>query len=170
MAYPYTTSQKEVSFNVTGNTTDPVKIWFIIQKPDNTSGNNKGIDNFFESTATPAYVTQFLITAVLSPDYRDLTNDGITEDDLGNYVKFSYFKENFSYNWRTPFAKDFATYNKGLRSDDQDDKGTYVFGSKELWYVRSIESKTEIAEFHYSQRLDGYGVIDENGGRIQVSF
>ena len=167
----YNISQKEVSFNVTGNATDPVKnLVHYTENLDNTSGNNKGIDNFFESTITPAYVTQFLITTVLSPDYRDLTNDGITEDDLGNYVKFSYFKENFSYNWRTPFAKDFATYNKGLRSDDQDDKGTYVFGSKELWYVRSIESKTEIAEFHYSQRLDGYGVIDENGGKNTSQF
>ena len=167
----YNLSQKEVSFNVTGNVTDPIRnLVHYTENVDNTSGNNKGIDNFFESTLTPAYVTQFLITAVLSPDYRDLTNDGITEDDLGNYVKFSYFKENFNYNWRTPFAKDFATYNRGLRSDDQDDKGTYVFGSKELWYVRSIESKTEIAEFHYSQRQDGYGVIDENGGKNTAQF
>lgn len=167
----YNTSQKEVSFNVTGNATDPVKnLVHYTENLDNSSGNSKGIDHFYESTTTPAYVTQFLITAVLSPDYRDITNDGITEDDLGNYVKFSYFKENFTYNWRTPFAKDFATYNRGLRSDDQDDKGTYVFGNKELWYVRSIESKTEIAEFHYSQRHDGFGVLDENGGRNPANF
>jgi len=119
---------------------------------------------FFESTTTPAYATQFLITAVLSPDYQDLTNDGITDDDLGNYVKFSYYKEDFVFNWRTPFGKNMATYNKGLRSDDEDDKGNYVYGEKELWYVRSIESKTEISEFYYSKRNDGHGVTDENGG------
>jgi hypothetical protein len=167
----YNTTQKEVSFNVTGNAIDAVKnLVHYTKNVDNTSGNSKGIDHFFESTTTPAYVTQFLITAVLSPDYRDITNDGITEDDLGNYVKFSYYKEDFTYNWRTPFAQDHATYNKSLRSDDSDDKGTYVYGEKELWYIRSIESKTEIAEFHYSQRPDGFGVIDENGGKNSNRF
>ena len=57
-----------------------------------------------------------------------------------------------------------ATLNRGLRSDDMDDRGTYVYGEKELWYVRSMESKTEISMFHYSNRLDAFGVIDENGG------
>ena len=162
----YNITQKEVNFNVSGNTPADFVRNLIHYTPnlDNTAGNGNGIDHFFESTTTPAYVTQFLITAVLSPDYRDLTNDGITDDDLGNYVKFSYFKEDSVYNWRTPFAKDYATYNRGIRTDDQDDKGTYVYGRKELWYIRSVESKTEIAEYHYSPRFDGFGVIDENGG------
>jgi hypothetical protein len=167
----YNTRQKEVSFNVSGNLLDTLKnIIHYTPNVDNTAGNLNGIDHYFEATTTPAYVTQFLITAVLSSDYRDLTNDGITDDDLGNYVKFSYYKEDSTYNWRTPFAKDYATYNKSLRSDQADDKGTYVYGEKELWYVHSIESKTEIAEFHYSQRLDGYGVMDENGGKNTSQF
>lgn len=167
----YNTRQKEVSFNVSGNLLDPLKnLVHYTPNVDNTAGNLNGIDHFFEATSTPAYVTQFLITAVLSSNYRDLTNDGITDDDIGNYVKFSYYKEDSTYNWRTPYAKDSATYNKSLRSDDADDKGTYIYGEKELWYVHSIESKTEIAEFHYSERLDGYGVLDENGGKNPSQF
>lgn len=163
----YNITQKEVSFNVTGNTPIDLarNLVHYTKNSDNTASNGNGIDHFFESTETPAYATQFLITAVLSTDYRDLTNDGITDDDLGNYVKFSYYKEDQPYNWRTPYAKDMATYNKGLRSDDEDDRGTYVYGEKELWYVKAIESKTEIAEFHYQLRSDGLGVIDENGGK-----
>lgn len=167
----YNEKQKEVSFNIGAATVDFAKnLVNYTHDVDNTAGNSNGIDHFFEATTTPAYATQFLITAVLSPDYRDLTNDGISDDDLGNYVKFSYYKETDNYNWRTPFEQNMATYNKGLRSDHDDDKGTYVFGTKELWYVRTIESKTEIAEFHYSKRDDGYGVLDENGGLKTTSY
>ncbi|MCO5948100.1 hypothetical protein [Mucilaginibacter flavidus] len=162
----YNKVQKEVNFAVGANAIIDQAKNLVKYMPgqENSAGNTKGIDHLFEATTTPAYVTQFLITAVLSPDYRDMTNDGITDDDLGNYVKFSYYKEESAYNWRTPFAENMATYNRGLRSDDQDDKGTYVYGEKELWYVRSVESKTEIAEFHYSKRDDGYGAAGENGG------
>ncbi|NCA84330.1 MAG: hypothetical protein EOM83_02005 [Clostridia bacterium] len=166
----YNTTEKEVTFNVSKNTVDPIKNLVKYDKSDNSTGNTKGTDNYFESMTTPAYVTQFLITAVLSPDYRDLTADGISDDDVGNYVKFSYFKEDFLYRWRTPFEQDQATYSRGLRSDDMDDKGTYVYGEKELWYIRSIESKTEIARFFYCERKDGFGVLDENGGIDQKMF
>lgn len=162
----YNLNQKEVSFNVSGNSPkdDLRNLIKYSNGADNSEGNLKGIDHFFESMTTPAYATQFLITAVLNSDYRDLTNNGITNDDIGNYVKFSYYKDDLPYKWRTPFAKDMATLNRGLRSDDMDDRGTYVYGEKELWYVRSIESKTEISMFHYSDRQDGFGVMDENGG------
>ncbi len=172
----YNTTQKEVTFNVgninTGDNTVVKKNNLVSYQAgsDNSIKNTKGIDHYFESMTTPAYVTQFLITAVLSPDYRDLTGDGISDDDVGDYVKFSYFKEDFLYKWRSPFDADQATYNKGLRSDPNDDKGTYVSGEKELWYVRSIESKTEIARFFYSKRKDGFGVSGENGGMDQNMF
>jgi len=175
----YNITQEEVSFSVAPVSNEILalniakNLVHYVKDVDNTVGNQKGIDNFFESTTTPAYVTQFLITAVLSPDYRDITNNGITDDDIGNYVKFSYYKENFStnpleqidYNWRTPFDQDYATFNAGSKSDKSDDKGTYLFGTKELEYIHSIESKTEIAEYYYSKRTDGLGVKDENGGK-----
>ncbi len=163
----YNTTQKEVTFNVEGSEVDSINNLVKYNAGiDNSTGNTKGTDYFFESTTTPAYATQFLITAVLSPDYRDITNNGISDDDLGNYVKFNYyFNKDTLYNWRTPYEEDRATYNKALRSDDNDDKGSYVYGEKELWYIRSIESKTEIAKFYYSERKDALGVNGENGGK-----
>ena len=166
----YNTIQKEVTFNVGNAAIDCANNSVTYTTGMNTTDNGLGNDWFFESTTTPAYVTQFLITAVLSPDYRDITNNGISNDDIGNFVKFNYYKEEFLYGWRTPFGDMKATYNKGLRSDDQDDKGTYVYGKKELWYVHSIESKTEIAEYYYSEREDGYGVEGENGGKDASMF
>ena len=46
-----------------------------------------------------------------------------------------------------------------------DNKGSYVYGEKELWYTHSMESKTEIAEFYYDTtgRRDGLGVKNEDG-------
>ena len=163
----YNITQKEVTFNVGVNpSVDLAKNLVAYSGNDNSINNKKGNDNFFESTTTPAYVTQFLITAVLNPDYRDITNNGISDDDLGNYVKFNYyFNKDTLYNWRTPYEENSATYNRALRSDNEDDKGTYVYGEKELWYIHSIESKTEIAEFFYSKRKDALGVNGENGGK-----
>jgi hypothetical protein len=166
----YNTIQADFTFNVgdVENISTIDKIKNLVQYDpmiDNSISNNKGVDGFFEATYTPAYVTQFLITAVLSPDYRDVTHDGITEDDLGNWVKFEYYKEDSLYKWRTPYEHNKASYNAGLRSDPNDDKGSFVYGKKELWYIRSIESKTEIAIFYYSKRADGLGVMDYNGGK-----
>jgi hypothetical protein len=165
----YNTFQKEATFNIGNITLDAsgMEKNLVPYTPptDNSTANLKGFDNFYESTETPPYATQFLITAVLSQDYRDITGDGITSDDPGNYVKFRYFRENFLYKWRTPFAKNQATFNQGLRSDEEDAKGSYVYGEKEIYYIQSTESKFEIAEFHYKDRLDGFGVIDENGGK-----
>lgn len=168
----YNTKQKEVTFNVSKDNMDVDfdKNLVYYSGTDNSVSNKNGIDHFFSATHTPPYATQFLITAVLSPDYRDITGNGISDDDLGNYVKFSYYKEDFKYNWRTPYEKNMATYNRGLRSDPEDDKGSYVYGEKELWYIRSMESRTEIAFFYYSKREDGLGVLGEDGGKNNANF
>jgi hypothetical protein len=163
----YNTQQKEVTFNASKDDMiiDAVNNLVHYSGSDNTVNNQNGIDHYFEATHTPPYATQFLITAVLSPDYRDITGDGISDDDLGNYVKFSYYREDSLYKWRTPYEQNRATYNRGLRSDPLDDKGSYVYGKKELWYIRSMESRTEIAFFDYSERSDGLGVKGEDGGK-----
>jgi hypothetical protein len=169
----YNKLQKDVIFNVgqinNGILNMDKNLVTYTPNQDNSVANVKGVDNFFESTITPAYVSQFLISAVLSPGYSDITNNGISDDDIGNYVKFDYFKD-FDYNWRTPFEQNKATYNAGYRSEPLDDKGMYVSGIKEVWYLKSIESKTEIAEYYYSPRDDGYGVLGENGGKNTNMF
>jgi hypothetical protein len=121
----------------------------------NYPGRNKGVDHYYHKETKPPYATSFLLTAVLSPDYADKTGDGVTDDDQGTAIKFNYSRLPFLYNWRTPFAG--ANINRGLLADPDDDKGSVIFGKKEIWYVSSVESKTKIAYFITEDRQDGLG-------------
>jgi hypothetical protein len=137
----------------------------------NPAGSNL-VDGYVQSTTTPAYAHSFLLTGLLSPDYVDVGNDGITEDDMGTAVKFNYSKfDNFK--WRTPHTGEQAiegvsdgraNFNGGLRTSFKDDKGVIAYGVRESWYLHSIESKTMIALFKLGDRYDGKGAIGEGGG------
>ena len=58
-----------------------------------------------------------------------------------------------------------ARFQDGYQSDEEDDKASYLYGEKEIWHLHSIESRTMIAQFYTSDRNDGLGVTDENGGK-----
>jgi len=131
---------------------------------DNSLHNPMGLDNYFSNTIVPPYAHSYLLTAVLSDDYID--NDskrGPSDGDAGNYTRFHYSKIE-KYKWRVPFEKDAAHYNEGLRSDPHDDKGNYIYGEKEIWYLDTIETKNQIAIFSMENRKDGFPVLDKNGG------
>jgi hypothetical protein len=133
----------------------------------NTSSdeNREGIDRFYSNTIMPPFAHSYLLTAVLSPDYVDAdTIKGPSDGDLGTWVKFCYTKTT-DYKWRIPCNQDTANFNEGLKSDPTDDKGSYVYGEKELWYLDSIITKNHVAVFTTEDRKDGFGVIDKNGGR-----
>ncbi|WP_298892451.1 hypothetical protein [uncultured Psychroserpens sp.] len=132
--------------------------------------NSSGVDNFYSKTSTPAYAHTYLLTSVLSSDYEDLSGNGPTDDDLGAYTKFYY--NNFindeandsgqkvtsvsdDYNWRVPYETNKSSYNPGLYTKGNDQKGSYVSGTKELKYATMIETKTHIAIFDFDRRLDG---------------
>lgn len=136
---------------------------------DSLNRNRKGKDNYFSSERIPAYAHSFLLTGILSSDYVDVTDNGISEDDLGDAVKFNYTRvfgpENGYYAWRTPGARNKASYNEGLKTYSRDDKASYFYGRKEVWYTHSIESKTMVAFFHISaNRPDAWAAIDIAGG------
>ncbi|MBO9636387.1 MAG: hypothetical protein J7578_25015, partial [Chitinophagaceae bacterium] len=163
----YNLRQKDVVFAVDARKGNMEKGMVGYGATDNTVGNTQGKDNFFSSQEMPAYTHAFLLTGILSDDYSDLTGNGITDDDPGNAVKFNYSKicgVKNPFKWRAPAARDSATYNEGFRTDYRDDKGTYVYGEKELWYLHTIESKTMIATFKLSERLD-MPAVAENGER-----
>ncbi len=168
----YNFKQKEATFavNKTGGNTNTGLVKYQ-HGVDNTTANNKGLDNYFSSEEVPAYAHSFLLTGILSPDYVDVTGNGISDDDLGDAVKFKYSKVNGIANpfkWRAPYVKDSVTYNDGLKTDSRDDKGSYTYGEKELWYMHSIESKTMIATFVVESRLDQLA-IDESGKKYNDS-
>lgn len=136
----------------------------------NEINHNQGLDNYYHKDSQPAYAYSYLISGILSPDYVDKTGDGISLDDNGTGIKFNYSKIN-SYRWRTPFGNKKnggahvpeGSLNRGLLADPDDDKGSIVYGEKEIYYVHSIESKTKIAYFLTEDRLDGLGVTDWKG-------
>jgi PA14 domain-containing protein len=163
----YNLEQKDVTFSVDGSRGNlTTGLAGYTPGVDNTTANANGKDNYFSSEQMPAYAHSFLLTSILSPDYVDITGNGITDDDMGDAVQFKYSKvcgiQN-PYQWRIPY-NDSVTFNEGLKTYSRDDKGSYSYGEKELWYLNSIESKNMIATFTLSDREDEL-TIDENGNK-----
>jgi len=170
----YNTTQQEATFAVnTGSLgsnywlKDSTNIVTYNPGTDNSVSNTNGIDGYFDQQQLPPYAHTYLLTGILSPDYVDLTNDGITDDDLGQAVKLNYtrvYSQANPFRWRTPVEQNSASYQIGLMSYTDDDKANYTYGEKEVWYVHSVESKTMVAQFILENRYDGFGVVDKNGG------
>lgn len=162
----YNLKQRETTFSVDHSRGNAQENYVGYNPSDATVNNPNGMDNYFSSDEMPAYAHSFLLTGILSQDYVDLTGDGISDDDLGTAVKFKYTKTagvGNTYNWRTPYVQTplTANYNEGLRTDSRDDKGSYVYGEKELWYLNSIESKNMIATFVLEDREDLYPMNED---------
>lgn len=164
----YNNFKKEVVFNVDDLQAD-CQNGFITYDPDvdNTTNNKSGQSHYFSSTKTPAYAYSFLLSSVLSEEYVDVTGNGPTPDDLGDYTRFNYTRVHDDYRWRSPYRKNKANYQENQYSLDNDNMANYAYGSKEIWYINSIESRNYVAKFIVTDREDGLGVIDENGGRDQ---
>lgn len=160
--------QREVTFNSSSNSIDCTK-GLVQYAPgiDNSVNNKKGLDHYYNAIETPAYAHSYVLTAILSPDYVDLTGNGPSDDDLGSYTLFTYSSE-IEYKWRVPFEQNEANYNEVLKSysdkDIGDDQGSYVYGEKQIRYLEKIENKNYLAIFTTQDRHDGIGVEGENGG------
>lgn len=107
---------------------------------------------FIQKKDHPPYAHSYLLTSILGADYVDLTNDGPTPDDLGYWVKFDYVKYSDDYKWRVPFTD--ANYSPEKLTTDADDKGTYAYGEKEMWYLGRAETASHVVIFHLSERKD----------------
>ena len=166
----YNNTYQEVVFNICNDDVDGDGLVDYNPSIDNTLRNENGRDHFYEKKSTPAYAHSYMLTSVLSPDYADLTGNGITDDDLGNAVKFNYFKHLDNYKWRFPYEKNQANFNGGFDSKTSDNKGNYLYGEKEIVYLQSIESKTQVAVFIYNNRIDAFEVLDHNGGQGEHSL
>ncbi len=154
------TSQKEASFSIEATSISDGAAGLVNYVPglDDAVVNTKGRENFYSGTSTPAFAHSYLLTSVLSSDYTDVTGDGVSDDDLGSFTKINYSLKEPNYGWKTPFNLTQALYDPGYYSDTKDDKANYVAGTREQWYVHSLESKNYISEFYISRRLDGKGV------------
>ncbi|MCW3463663.1 DUF5977 domain-containing protein [Chitinophaga nivalis] len=170
----YNLEQKEATFSVEKNSADAASglAAYTSGKHDRIGKNDVDNERYYSSETIPAYAHTFLLTGILSPDYVDVNGDGITDDDPGDAIRFNYTKVagiNNPYKWRTPYNEK-ANYNEGLKTDYRDDKGSYVTGKKELWYLNSVESKNMIAVFRLGDRkdllqIDSIGVKSQGGAK-----
>lgn len=162
----YNTKQYEVTFNRDPSQSADCSTGLVSYVPESsgdiTPQHKFGLDHFLDQESTPAFAHSYLLTAILSEDYIDLTGDGPSPDDLGTYTKFNYSRIHDSYRWRIPYEH--ANFNPGFNSKTDDDKANFTYGEKEIWILHSIESKTQIARFNYGQRFDSYGVAGYMGG------
>lgn len=151
----YNTEHHEVMYSVTDPNTNKYTNTARIStsQGDASTSNNEGEDNFYQKTTLPAYVQNYLISAITSHDYVDLTGNGVSDDDFGFFAKFNYTKLYNDFQWRFPYAQSF--YHKNHYSNTADDKANYQFGKKEVFYLNSVETKTHIAIFEVCEREDG---------------
>lgn len=153
----YNNEMKESIFNVSGNTVTNDDI-VNYNSTDNSISNAKGLDNFFNSKKLPPFAHTYLLTQLTSSDYVDITGNGLSNDDYGDYTKFNYSQTSTNYMWRNVTGNNTALFDPQLRADARDDKAAISNGSKAVWYLHSIETKNYIAEFYMSDRQDGFGV------------
>lgn len=156
----YNTKQIESSFAVNGVGNESIGTVDYSESEDSRD-NTSGLDHYYNKTTMPAFAHSYLLTEILSADYVDVDNiSGPSDADYGSYTKFNYTRiEN--YKWRTPFNK--ANYNEGMKSESNDDKGSYIYGEKDVWYLHTIVTKTHVAEFVLEDRDDSYGVASQRG-------
>jgi hypothetical protein len=157
----YNKYQEEVAFSALKPASGEGRVKVSAYGNDNDPNYKvAGTDNFLKRTVMPEYAHSYLLTSIIGPDYVDLTNNGVTDDDLGYWVKFTYRQTTSErpYKWRDPYSN--AHYQEGWKTDTRDGKGSYTYGEKELWYLARAETKSHLAEFTIEKREDGYGVSD----------
>ena len=164
----YNGKELEVSFNIYKKTPAiDYNQGLVAYTPgdDDAIQNGNGRDHFYDRTLTPPYAHSYFLSSVLSYDYSDVDDNGPSLNDHGSYVKFSYEEPLESYQWRVPYMQDHATYQEGMKHDPKDDRATYLYGTKDIKYVKTIESKTHVAVFYSSPRKDGFEVSGQHGGQ-----
>lgn len=116
-----------------------------------------------------AYATSWLLSKITSPDYVDLTNDGPTADDAGAWTKFDYERAIGSnlkadaaawYRWRSPYNG--YHFSRNELQNQNDDRLSVAGGEREVYYLKSIETKTHIARFITEARDDAREAAPEN--------
>ncbi|CAN5271489.1 hypothetical protein BH09BAC3_BH09BAC3_35210 [soil metagenome] len=149
----YNLEQSEVQFSAHTSAIDSSKVDI------GSSLDDTNTEKYLKRVELPKYPHSYLLTSIVGPDYVDKLNDGVTDDDLGYWVKFTYKNTTQDYKWRDPFVK--ANYQEGWRTNSKDDKGSYTYGKKALWYLARVESKSHVAKFTISSRSDAKGANDE---------
>jgi len=155
----YNLYQEDVTFSAQKQTGQTSKVNVGNGGSGDPTYDYTNTEKFLKRVEMPPYAHSYLLTSIIGPDYVDVTSNGVTEDDLGYWVKFTYTKTTDNtdrYKWRDPFSK--AHYQEGWKTDPRDDKGSFSYGEKEMWYLTQAETKSHITTFTLQEREDGRGV------------
>lgn len=102
-------------------------------------------EDFLERRNLGAYAYTWFLTAITGPDYVDVNNNGSLDDvDYGYWVKFNYGRWSDAYIWQMPY-------------ENTDKSKPYHWGRKQIYYLNSVETRTHMAYFVKSARMDGMG-------------
>lgn len=159
-----TTFSKSKSDAVEGALSDIPKV-ISYDATDNSIHNDEGDEELYSSTETPEHAHSFLLTEIISEDYVDVSEDGPSPDDLGSYTAFEYsVVKNFKS--KSPISG--ANYAAGDFSNTADDKASFTFFKKDIYYLKHVKTKTHIAVFKLDAtgRSDKFGVSGENDNAV----
>lgn len=109
-------------------------------------------DAFFEKRQLKKYATHWLLTAVTGPDYIDINDNHIAdENDYGYWVTMEYGKWSDGYIWYAPHGKEYEDdrQNPEIKS--------YTWGRKEIYYLDKVKTRTHTALFVKEERNDSRG-------------
>lgn len=107
--------------------------------------------SYFEKRQLEPYVTHWLLTAVTGQDYIDKNQNGLIDEfDLGYWVKFDYGKWSDAYLWKNPYGKDY------FEDEENNDIKTWIRGTKEIYFLDRIKTRTHTALFIKSEREDSF--------------
>ena len=157
----YAKNEKEISFSVSGKSTDAHIIY----------ANEEDADRKFGHKVNDRYAASYLLTQITTPNFIDTDHNGPDEGDFGGWTNFNYTKsygetvENTPYyHWRNPYKG--QIYHAGDYSNPNDDMGSYESGDREVAYLASIETATHIAVFELNdqtteKRYDGLSAAND---------
>ena len=126
----------------------PLEAWFADPASDPSISLPATTDQFLTCTPSPRYAHSYHLTSVLGPDYVDVSSDGPTDDDLGYWVRFEYVEVS-GYAYRSPYNG--AHYERGFEhSYLTDDRGTFTYGRKQLFFLGRATTGSHQALFALS--------------------
>ncbi len=117
----------------------------LLNKEDGTSYPTGYKYNRLKKAARYAYT--WYLTAMTGPDYIDRNANGLVDvGDWGYWVKMGYGKWSDRFGWRNPA--------QGFRKDIDSNVRTYSKGTKEVYYLNSVATRTHTALFEKEMRYD----------------
>ncbi len=102
-----------------------------------------------ESRPNP-YAYTWYLTTITGPDYVDRNGNGVADDgDWGYWVNFEYGKWSDDYVWRNP--------SEGYTKDEDNTFQDCSIGHREIYYLNAIRTRSHVAIFEKTVRLDAKG-------------